>query len=110
MIEKKNTTIYQLDELIKKYGSNVTLEEVKNELLQETPYKCPVCDGKGTVEYTYKSYPNGRPEMWWTGEEDFEVKKSERECELCHGLGYTKDKYTAKMEQTGWKKDEFELE
>ena len=106
MIEKKNTTIYQLDELIDKYGSNVTLEEVKNELLQETPHKCPACSGKGTVEYTYNAYPKGLPDSGWV--DDF--KTAEKECDLCHGLGYTKDKYTAKMEQTGWKKDEFELE
>lgn len=80
------------------YGGEVTLDQVVAHIQGNKIYKCPKCDGKGTVSVKYNAYPRGLPDSDWV--EDWKYK--DVICDLCGGEGYTEHKFKPKMVQDGW--------
>ena len=83
-----NIKTEDLIELIKEYGNNITLKQLLE--LQETEYKyiCNKCHGDGFVNVEKKNY---NPIFL---DNDGEITRYTIEtCDLCEGVGYTKDEY-----------------
>lgn len=58
-------------------------------------YECPQCETTGEIieiRYTAETHCDKSEEI-----------KEKKPCPLCHGHGYTKDKYVPEMGQVGWK-------
>lgn len=90
--------IKDIENLIRVYGGEKTLNQILEQELNKTPYKCPKCHGTGKVEIRYNAYPSGMPDSGWV--EDWKYK--DVECDLCNGKGYTTREYKPKMVQQGW--------
>lgn len=90
--------IQELMTLIAVYGEDVTFKDLLEREMEKTPYMCPKCKGKGIERVRYNAYPSGFPDSGWV--EDMKTKAVE--CDLCKGVGYTKEKYQPKMVQQGW--------
>lgn len=92
--------IYEVEELINKYGEGTTLREVLDKMKGNDKHKCPKCKGKGYLVETYNAYPTCLPDS------GFVYKEGLREitCDLCEGKGYTNKEYKPKIktEIIGW--------
>jgi hypothetical protein len=97
--EPKYSTLYKLSELINKYGANATLEYVFERNQGPNKHKCPKCNGRGYIKCTYNAYPSGLPDSGWVYEEAFKDVK----CDVCDGIGYTKEEMIPNYVQEGWK-------
>ncbi|QPI17882.1 hypothetical protein POP12_090 [Pectobacterium phage POP12] len=87
--------ISDIDELITRYRRETTLDQVRDELLKETPHVCIRCKGKGVVFVDVNTYPTNLPDSGWV--ERIETK--EMSCILCGGIGYTKEKFVMQPKQ-----------
>ena len=85
---KVNTAI----NLMKRYGENTTLKELVEKVQGNKIYKCPKCNGTGSVRKMIHA------EVW--GYQD--AKYDYIDCDLCKGDGYTEHEYKPKMKQVGW--------
>ena len=81
-----------IEQLIKEYGKDATLEEILKKMKGDYIYKCPKCGGKGYTLEGYNAYPPGLPDSGWVT--DWQYKKVT--CDLCGGRGYTKEEYQRK--------------
>ena len=81
-----------IEQLIKEYGKDVTLEEILKKKKGDYIYKCPKCGGKGYTLERYNAYPPGLPDSGWVDDWQYE----EVTCDLCNGRGYTKEEYKRK--------------
>jgi RecJ-like exonuclease len=93
--------IFEIMSLIDKYGENATLKDILLNISDGEVYKCPKCNGKGTITVEYNAYPSGLPDSGFV----YEAGYRNVECKLCGGEGYTKVKYRPKMIQDGWEED-----
>ena len=59
---------------------------------------CPKCKGRGYVSKRYNAYPSGLPDSGWVDD----WKKTDVECDLCKGHGWTEKEWKPKMVQDGW--------
>lgn len=87
-----------VEDLIKKYGEDMTLGECLKKFRGDKLFECPKCHGKGGYVVTYNAYPSGLPDSGWVYEEG----KKTVSCDLCHGKGYTDVKYVPKMKFDGY--------
>lgn len=90
--------INDIESLIGVYSGEKTLNQILEQELNKTPYKCPKCKGIGTNSVRYNAYPSSLPDSGWV--EDWKYK--DVRCELCNGEGYTVKEYKPKMVQQGW--------
>lgn len=90
--------VHEIINLCNKYGNNTKLEEVQRIIQGNRIYKCPKCNGKGSVSVRYNAYPSSLPDSGWV--EDWKYK--DISCDLCQGEGYTSHEYKPKMVQDGW--------
>lgn len=90
--------ICAIKNLISLYGKDTTLNDVLKNIQKNKIYKCPKCNGEGSIIVRYNAYPSGLPDSGFV--EDWQYKNVE--CDLCHGEGYTDKEYIPKMIQDGW--------
>lgn len=84
--------IHTAIDLMECYGKDMTLGELVKKIQGNNIYKCPKCNGTGSVKIQI------RAEVWGYSETEYEYVK----CDLCDGEGYTEHEYKPKMKQTGW--------
>ena len=97
----EKSQIYVITEMMSKFGRNVTLGDVFDELTRECPYKCPKCAGRGYVKVEYNGYPSGLPDSGFV----YEAAYRDEKCNLCNGTGWTKVKMKPKLVQDGWEEE-----
>ena len=97
--EPKYSSLYQLSELIKKYGPGSTLGYVFEQSQGQYKYKCPKCNGRGYNKCMYNGYPDRLPDSGYVFEEAYK----DVECDVCNGIGYTKEEMIPNYVQDGWK-------
>lgn len=85
--------IFEIEELIKKYGEKANLIDVLNNEKGNYKYKCPKCEGKGILIETYNAYPTFLPDSGYVYKEGIREIK----CDLCNSKGYTEKEYKPKM-------------
>ena len=93
---------YDIQQLINEFGPDITLKDVLDRVKGKYIYKCPKCNGKGTISVKYNAYPSGLPDSGWV--DDWKYK--DVKCDLCNGKGYTAIKYRIRMVQDGYEPDE----
>ena len=91
-LKLRPTQLYIVDELIRKYGSDITLGELLIELTRDKGYRCPKCHGRGFVSITIKTVDSY----------GYEIENKDIKCDLCKGTGFTDKKMKPKMVQDGW--------
>lgn len=94
-IEKKTSHIYDLEQMARRYGDNVTLRDIINKEKGRNIHQCPKCGGTGYVYKTYNAYPKNLPDS----EGSYLEGIYSEECDLCEGVGYTPIKYIPKYKQ-----------
>jgi len=77
--------IKDIDNLIKEHG-NITFQQLKEKLLNDTPHICPKCNGGGFIQEEYNAYPSGYPDSGWV----VDMKFKSVPCDICNTKGYTK--------------------
>ena len=92
--------IQKIYTLAGKFGPSITLQEIIDNFRSIYNYKCPKCNGTGFIEVEYNAYPEGLPDSGFV----YEKAYKHEDCDLCNGIGYTKDKYQPRMIQDGWEK------
>lgn len=97
--EPKYSSLYKLSELMNKYGANATLEYVFEHSQGPYKYKCQKCNGRGYIKCKYNAYPKGFPDSGFVYQEAFKDEK----CDVCDGIGYTKEEMIPNYVQDGWK-------
>lgn len=81
--------IVDIEILINRYGENATLKEVLRAEQGDYIHVCLKCAGRGIVR-----------EKYFIGEGyNQEEKTREIKCNLCNGIGYTKEKYVKKYKK-----------
>ena len=90
--------IYEIKNLIDKYGGGKILIEILEEEQGNKIYKCPKCSGKGLLNVSYNAYPKGLPDSGWVDD----IQYKDVCCELCNGEGYTEKKFKIKMIEDGY--------
>jgi DnaJ-class molecular chaperone len=83
--------IYDLEQLLIQHG-DLSLTQIINKMKGNNQFKCPKCNGKGTVKICV------RRGEWGYSDDVIEDK----DCDLCKGVGYTYKEYKPKMVQDGW--------
>ena len=94
--------ISHIYDLIARFGSDITLQQIYDNFRAIYKYVCPKCNGRGLVTEKYNPYPSGLLDSGFV--ENWEYR--DVDCDLCKGIGYTKVKYKPKMVQDGWEKIE----
>lgn len=92
MFQLKINTPAAIRQLIQIHGSDTTLGDVIWKLQKDMPHVCIKCNGKGYITKRINNYPIGLPDSGWVDR----FVESKATCDLCHGLGNTKDEYEAK--------------
>lgn len=96
----------EIEKLIKRFGEDATLCEIKEQIRKETlskyKFKCPKCQGKGYLVKEYNGYPTGLPDSGFVYEAAYDYKV----CDVCKGIGYTEEEMEpiVKTEIIGYKK------
>lgn len=90
--------IYELEELMNKYGKDAKLIDISNALKGDRVYPCPKCNTKGFITEEYNGYPSGLPDSDYVYIPCFK----DTECDLCKGFGYTKKEMKPKYEIVGY--------
>lgn len=89
-LKLKYTLWYIVDELMEKYGCNITLGELFLHLTKDRSNRCPNCGGRGFVTIrTLDIYGS-------------EGCVKDIKCDLCKGTGFTNKKMKPRMVQDGW--------
>ena len=88
--KKPKSDIIQIEELISKFGEDVTLKDVLEHVKScspyiHLPYKCPKCNGQGYLVTEYNCYPTGLSDSGWVYKPAYDYTT----CDLCKGMGYT---------------------
>lgn len=81
--------IVDIQYLIKKYGEKTTLKEALEKEQGDYIYVCPKCAGKGIIKekkYIDRGYYN-------------EEIIGKIKCDLCNGIGYTREEYKIKYKK-----------
>lgn len=90
-----------IEELIRSYGPEMSLIEVKDKLINSPlGYKCPKCKGNGYYKVSKNVYPSGLPDSGWAFEQGWENIR----CDCCDGKGYTEFKIIEMYTIAGTKK------
>jgi len=63
-------------------------------------HKCPKCAGSGKRQEKYDAYPSNLPDSGFV--EKIQIRHVE--CDLCKGIGYTKEKFEAVQSVTAYRK------
>lgn len=82
-----------------KFGNVINVAELIKQRYKDL-HKCPQCNGLGYVVEEYNAYPHNLPDSGWVYQPGF--RKSE--CDLCKGVGFTKEEFVPNIVQQGWKK------
>lgn len=99
MIEDLNlkaTTSYIVEELMREYGCDITLDKLLIKLTVDKGYKCPKCHGRGFV--------TAHDTIYYTGSRGYKIGDADIKCDLCKGTGFTDKPMKPKMVQVqdGW--------
>ena len=89
-LKLRPTVWWIVDELIARYGSDITLGELFLHLTQDRGYRCPKCGGKGFVTIEAVDFYG------------YDIEYRDKECDLCKGTGFTDKQMKPKMVQDGW--------
>ena len=87
--------IKSIEFLLRKFGPERTVGEIYSGFRNIYKYQCPKCEGTG------KDFKKISGELGYEQDRYVEI-----ECDLCKGIGYTKEEYKPKMVQDGWEKVE----
>lgn len=87
-----------IERYAEKYGENATVKELLAMMKGTRQFRCPKCKGRGYVSKRYNAYPSGLPDSGWVDD----WKKTDVECDLCNGYGWTEKEWKPKMVQDGW--------
>ena len=90
---QKAEMIRNIEQLIKMFGEDKTLKDIKHSLPLPEGFECPKCSGTGTYTETYDAYPKGFPDSGWVSD----MKTRLVECDACSGMGYTDKPLRPKM-------------
>jgi hypothetical protein len=98
----KCSTLYKLSLFIDKYGANATLKDVFEQHQGPYKYKCPKCNGRGYIKRMYNGYDGELPDSRGFNFV-FEEAYKDVECDVCNGIGYTREEMVPNYVQDGWK-------
>ena len=93
--EPKYSFLYKLSKLLDKYGKDATFGYVFERAKGLYEYKCPKCNGRGYIKKCRCIvYPKSS---------DYEEVFIDVKCDICDGIGYTKQEIIPNYVQNGWK-------
>lgn len=78
-----------------KYDKNMTIGDLINQILEEYPYICPKCKGRGQVYKEDENYDVGGYHF-----------QGYIECDICQGYGRTKKEMKPKYKLIGYEEGE----